>query len=183
MTPPAPLRSATEDEAVAWFAGHRDLDRVVFPVLCLHEGAPAATSDEGTDEDDDARFFADDPPEPEEEDDGWIYPARDAMTLRRITEMSMRDPGLVGMEILDAAGQRFRVRAATPELDLGPTGVTRWWLLSFDLETLHPEPYPETKARVATRGGAITRFEDRLRATRTIDDLYDLVARLHPYEI
>lgn len=112
-----------------------------------------------------------------------IGPARDAAELRLATAMGLEAGDHAGMELFDAAGRHWICLGSTPELDLGPTGVTRWVACSFRMHGPRANPFPAVRERVATRGGLIEAYADQVRACASFDELYRLVRRLHPHAI
>ena len=110
---------------------------------------------------------------------GGVGPAHRAAALRLVTEYSLERGDVLGMRICDSAGQEFVVRGATAELDLGPTGITRWKAVSYDLEGPRPITFEEIRQYLSDPE-EIGPDAERLAAQETFDDLYDLVIRLQP---
>ena len=77
--------------------------------------------------------------------------AAGANALRRATAWALESGGVSGARIWDSAGQEHVIVSATPEMDLGETGITRWVGLSFRLAGPRAITFDEFARSSATR--------------------------------
>lgn len=111
-----------------------------------------------------------------------LEPAAGANVLRLATAWALENGGVVGARIWDSAGQEFVIAFATPEIDLGGTGITRWVGLSYRLDGPRAVAFAEV-CEVIRGSDVVGRHAAKLAAASDFGALYRMVASLHPHEL
>ena len=109
-----------------------------------------------------------------------IGPAHTATMLRLATAWSLEHDHFTGTQIWDSAGQEFVVLSAIPEIDLGPTGITRWAAVSLLLDGPRNISFEEIRHHIRNCE-ALEHRADILTAAPDFDALYRTVISLYPY--